>query len=633
MLHCVFIINQSIFAIVRAGRYIFILFIPFLLYQCNSRVVTNPVVPFLERISNDSICMRMQEHIQNIDDSGYLGKLALNYPDSLFLFAKNKDKVEHVLNHLWNEQNWKHLTGFIKSADNHALDKEWYHYSALMHVQDIIVSKKWDSVHVVNYDSIAQYLLLAIDGSAGLIHDLSVGRLSAYKSGINNHLPQRKCDFRYLALENRELSTELSKYAPDFKEYNVLYREYNRLNELLKTEPKKGADIVALKGELNPLNADSVQLVKMQNLLGKRMDIKWNSFTKKSMEAGRKEVYGALVKFQTEFQLNTTGIFDKNTQKELHRDIKIIMQKLAASMERWRQIGPMDEAVKVVVNIAANELFAYKEDTLKLHFLVCSGKARDKEYYDKLELSSKPNSKTPKPDNLETPLMKANISHFVVNPTWSVPHNIATKEMLPDIIRNPSSLHKNHFVVRNKNGEMVNPYSVNWRKYSTRNFPFRIEQEFGDFNALGRIVVHFSNPYSIFLHDTPSKYAFGLADRHVSHGCVRMQLPFDMMEYLCSFNKINQLDKARIQAGLEPLDSLVLADYKKDLADSTNLDKYKPKPKQYFKLDKKIAIYLCYFTAFTNESGIVHYAEDSYQSDEKILAEMNSNYKRRGLRY
>jgi len=233
------------------------------------------------------------------------------------------------------------------------------------------------------------------------------------------------------------------------------------------------------------------------------------------------------------------------------------------------------------------------------------------------------------PDNLETPNFKAKTTHLVVNPTWFVPRNILTKEMLPEIKRNPEILKKMGYVVKNREGEEVDPYSVDWEKVSAKNIPYTLEQTGGSDNSLGRVVVHFPNAYSIFMHDTPHKWAFGLDERHVSHGCVRLEKPFELVEYLMSFNKKNKLDQVLMTSGMTPKHSKeLIKTWEKDKSLRDSMQKHVQKDK-HFQLDSMLPVYLVYFTAYRGPQNKVSFAQDSYKRDIQVQKALQLVYQRR----
>ncbi|HEY0750527.1 MAG TPA: L,D-transpeptidase family protein, partial [Chitinophagaceae bacterium] len=127
-----------------------------------------------------------------------------------------------------------------------------------------------------------------------------------------------------------------------------------------------------------------------------------------------------------------------------------------------------------------------------------------------------------------TPTLSSTITEVILYPYWMVPHSIATKELLPSIKRNIAYLDRNGYQVLNKQGKVVNPYTIKWSSLSTSYFPYIIRQSTGCDNALGLVKLNFYNPFTVYLHDTPSKSLFGLNKRYFSHGCMRVEKPVEL---------------------------------------------------------------------------------------------------------
>jgi len=200
--------------------------------------------------------------------------------------------------------------------------------------------------------------------------------------------------------------------------------------------------------------------------------------------------------------------------------------------------------------------------------------------------------------------IKAELKYLVFNPTWTVPPTILKKDVLPAIKRDNTYLEKKNMKVIDRSGKSVNPASLDWSKYTGKNFPYSIRQEPGPSNALGRVKFIFPNKHFVFLHDTPSKGLFERETRTFSSGCIRVENPFHLAEALLkdpenwNLNKIEQL----IETG---------------------------KTKTVY-LNKPIPVLLLYATAFhTLDDDYVHFRNDVYNRDHAILKELQEPFKRK----
>jgi murein L,D-transpeptidase YcbB/YkuD len=171
---------------------------------------------------------------------------------------------------------------------------------------------------------------------------------------------------------------------------------------------------------------------------------------------------------------------------------------------RWLQCVSGNQAV-IVVNIPAAYLKVYKDYNIIFETRLIVGK-----------------KSTP------TPTLTSRINEVILYPYWHVPNSIATKELLPAIKKNTDFLDAGNYQVLNKAGKILDPYTINWSNYSRQNFPFIIRQSTGCDNALGLLKLNFYNPAGVYLHDTPSKFLFMSGKRFFSHGCMRMENPFEL---------------------------------------------------------------------------------------------------------
>ena len=113
-----------------------------------------------------------------------------------------------------------------------------------------------------------------------------------------------------------------------------------------------------------------------------------------------------------------------------------------------------------------------------------------------------------------------------------IPYSIIRNEMWVETCsKTPAHLSRTgHKVYRGDS--LINGDTINWKRINKMQIPYQIVQDPGPKNALGTVKFMFSNPFSIYLHDTPNKSAFNLTQRAVSHGCVRLEKPILFGEFL-----------------------------------------------------------------------------------------------------
>ena len=264
-------------------------------------------------------------------------------------------------------------------------------------------------------------------------------------------------------------------------------------------------------------------------------------------------------------------------------------KRLLCNMERrrWREtLRPEDCRKYVVVNIPAYQLWAYSEDTV-INMRIGCGTQKTK-----------------------TPILTSYISHMNVNPDWRIPMSIIKS----DIARHagdPSYFAKRRYYITNrKTGERISPTMISSTQLTSG--AYSVAQEGGPGNSLGRIIFRFPNNFDVFLHDTSTRGFFDRDDRSVSHGCVRVQKPFDLAAFLLGKDVEEwTLDKIRISMDLPPASDRG-RDYVKDETASRRLV-------SWLGVTPRVPIFLTYYTLFPEPDGTLRSYPDVYGYDSVIM--------------
>lgn len=178
-----------------------------------------------------------------------------------------------------------------------------------------------------------------------------------------------------------------------------------------------------------------------------------------------------------------------------------------------------------------------------------------------------------------TTMFTGNLNQVVFSPYWNVPSSIVKSEILPAMQRNPNYLaNQNMESTGNEGGLPV------------------IRQLPGPKNSLGKVKFLFPNSFNIYFHDTPAKALFEKDKRAYSHGCIRLSDPTKMATYLL---------KDQPEWTPEKIDSAMNSGNEK-----------------YVKLKNTVPVLITYYTAWVDEAGLLHFAEDIYGHDKEVLARM-----------
>lgn len=282
----------------------------------------------------------------------------------------------------------------------------------------------------------------------------------------------------------------------------------------------------------------------------------------------------------------------KITIDALNRPMSYYYDKAKANLERyrWKRQTPASDKY-IEVNVAAFNLKAIESGKDALLMNVCVGTVKN-----------------------ATPLLESNITYINLNPQWNVPKSIVQKEIYYSIKKDSTYLQRNRMKLL-KNGEEVDPATVDWASVESKSFPYHIRQDAWGGNSLGRIKFIFKNSFSVYLHDTPSKRTFSAKNRAVSHGCVRLQKPVDLA-YFCIEN-IDSLYLDRIRYSI---------DYQPETREGKRMLKkgQLKKVKDIINLDTPVPVFIDYYTAYLlPEEEQLYFADDVYSFDKKILTALD----------
>lgn len=297
-------------------------------------------------------------------------------------------------------------------------------------------------------------------------------------------------------------------------------------------------------------------------------------------------------------QVEPKGKFYHLLMEKLHAATDSQRPRILVNMERcrWRDTLKVESSKRyVVVNVPAFHLWAVCPDSI-VDMRVACGAVKTK-----------------------TPLLTSRITHMEVNPEWSIPMSIIRDDVAHHGGDSAYFARHRYYIADRKTGQRLSPQHVSASMLRSGNY--KVAQVGGAGNSLGRIIFRFPNNFSVFLHDTSSPGAFGRDNRGVSHGCVRVQHPFELAKFLLGDDADEQLlDKLRISMGMKPE-----TDWGRDLVDA--LDPAAPTPKlvSWLKVSPRVPLIISYYTIFLTPNGTLQYYPDVYGYD-KVIRESLATY-------
>ncbi len=183
--------------------------------------------------------------------------------------------------------------------------------------------------------------------------------------------------------------------------------------------------------------------------------------------------------------------------------------QLTSSINFYRWVHHFHFEKYIVVNIPSATLQYYEYDSTKLIMKVVVGK---------------PSTKTPR--------VAAYSNEVILYPYWNVPASIAIIELFAKFKNYPKHIDELGMQLIDAKGNVVDHRKLNWKNYNKSYFPFRIRQSTGCDNSLGIMKFNLTSPYAVYLHDTNNKTAFMSGYRFLSHGCIRVEKPVELANYL-----------------------------------------------------------------------------------------------------
>ena len=273
----------------------------------------------------------------------------------------------------------------------------------------------------------------------------------------------------------------------------------------------------------------------------------------------------AVARFQRTRTLDVDGSLGEQTQEELNVPVEKRLQQIVLSLERWRWVPDDFGESAVVVNIPGYTLDVEEGQRIVRSMAVVVGQ-----------------------EGWETPMFADQIEHLVVNPYWNVPQSILAEEILPQVRSNPFYLASNDMEVVSGETDGAERVSDSMVFAAAEGGGARVRQRPGAKNPLGQIKFMFPNPHNIYLHDTPADHLFREPDRSASHGCIRVERPVELAEYLL---RGSQWSSERLRTAIASGQT------------------------QEIPLERKVPVFLVYFTAGARPDGTLEFYEDIYGVD------------------
>ena len=347
-----------------------------------------------------------------------------------------------------------------------------------------------------------------------------------------------------------EVLHELTPSSPAYKRLRAAYARYQEIAAVggwkslsIGTGPGTG-DAKSLVGELGD------RLIAEGDLPADR--------------AGRhisgSQMAAAVSRFQQRHGLLTDGRVGPATLAALNVSPQDRIRQLALNLERLRAMPRNWPATRIEAEQSSQMLTYYRDGEPILASRIIVGQATH-----------------------PTPVFETTVSHIILDPTWFVPVSIIQHEIQPRLGGDSGYLLRNHFEIVGRSGGDPTGQDLDWKTTDLLAMGWKLRQLSGPWNALGSVLFDMPNRFDVYLHDTPYHSVFGLPQRALSHGCVRVDLARDLAGALLGAPLPAQGGTTRAA-----------------------------------QLGTKVPVYFLYETAFVDVSGVVEFRDDIYGRDRRF---------------
>ncbi len=281
-----------------------------------------------------------------------------------------------------------------------------------------------------------------------------------------------------------------------------------------------------------------------------------------------------LQRFQRRHGLTADGTLGPQSLQALNAPVEQRVDQILRNMERWRWEENHADHSEVRINLAAFSLEVIDDEQSLFSMPVVIGR-RER----------------------ATPLFASRLETLILSPYWYVPPTLL-REALPRIAADPAYLRRNHYEVLDPEGNFLQVGRSFGRKWQQGEVTASLRQRPGPWNPMGNIKFPLSNPWSIYLHDTPKKQLFKRTRRAFSSGCIRLSQPQKLAGWLLG------------RGSREPTEIDNLLDSKSS---------------RMIQLEKPVDLRIGYWTAWVDDVGRLNFRDDVYGRDRRLARELRQS--------
>ena len=503
--------------------------------------------------------------IDGIDRINRIKEIQFQSPDALIKFYEDRDFEAAWIDQYGFTMFIDHLIHAIYTADKEGLDPSDYHLKMLFENYAYLdFYLKGKRKRKQDTEAFGDFELLLTDAYITYASHLYNGKVCPEDIDPDWHAACKTTNIDFAGYLEKAMEDDL--IAESLERLKPRNTAYSQLKEALAFY--KRLDLHGIgqgfygNQPLQVVDSNNIYIKNLKTFLQATGDLSAESTLPES-----DRLMGALQLFQERHGLAATGFLDSLTINALNAGFKDKIKTLEVNMERWRWL-PMDLGEEyLMVNIADFTLKISKQNEIMFESKVVVGATFHR-----------------------TPVFTAAMTRLVLNPYWVIPESIVENEIL-ELAYPEEFLARNRIEVLDKDYCSVPYDSINWEKARTEGLSYQLRQLPGPGNSLGLVKFVFPNDYLVFIHDTPSKSLFNENVRAFSHGCIRVQQPFELAAYLLKGDP--QWDLQRLHQFTQNQDTIDFS----------------------ISLPEPMPVHILYWTTWIDGEGRVYFREDVYGRD------------------
>lgn len=397
----------------------------------------------------------------------------------------------------------------ISRADQEGLRPDDYH---LNKIKEIIIQviRNQKGKGPINTQSVADLDLLLTDAFLTYGSHLSAGRINPETFDAQLQTNPWEMDLALVlksALDFDSIEESLRSLAPLYPGYIELRQALARYRDITA----KGGWPMVPDGDQMQKGERSERFAALHNRLIVSGDLDQDLHNREDLFDDVLE--RALQKFQKRYGLTVNGIVDQDTLEALNVPAYIRMRQIELNMERMRWLAYDLEKRYIAVNVADFQAKVVDKGQTVMQMKVVVGK-----------------------DYRQTPVFSDQMTYMVLCPYWNIPKKIVMEDKLPLIRKDTDYLRKAHIKVLqgwDVEPKEIDPNTIEWLSVNADNFGYRLRQDPGPWNPLGRIKFMFPNRFGVYLHDTPSQKQFEKNPESLAQAAYVSKSPLNWLNISC----------------------------------------------------------------------------------------------------